>query len=56
MDAVILAVAHKEYESLTMDELDAMYKADAKVKVLTDIKGMLNRKEYEDAGYLYWRL
>lgn len=56
MDAVILAVAHKEYESLTMDELDAMYKADAKVKVLTDIKGMLNRKEYEKAGYLYWRL
>lgn len=56
MDAVILAVAHKEYESLTMDELDAMYKADAKVKVLTDIKGMLNRKEYENAGYLYWRL
>ena len=25
-------------------------------KVLLDIKGVLNRKEYEDAGYCYWRL
>ena len=25
-------------------------------KVLMDIKGLLCRKEYEAAGYLYWRL
>jgi len=25
-------------------------------KVLLDIKGLLNRKEYENAGYIYWRL
>lgn len=54
MDAVILAVAHKEFEALTMDALDAMYGKGH--KVLLDIKGLLDRKAYEEAGYLYWRL
>ena len=54
MDAVILAVAHSEFESFTMSDVDKMF-ADDK-KVLLDIKGVLDRKEYEAAGYSYWRL
>ena len=54
MDAVILAVSHKEFEKLDMRALDKMYGAGE--RVLLDIKGMLNRKAYEDAGYIYWRL
>ena len=54
IDAVILAVAHDEFKDLTMDKIASFY-ADGK-KVLLDIKGLLNRKEYENAGYLYWRL
>ena len=54
MDAVILAVAHDEFKDLTMDKISSFY-ADGE-KVLLDIKGLLNRKEYENAGYLYWRL
>lgn len=54
MDAVILAVAHDEFAKFTMDEIDAMFGAGQ--KVLLDIKGLLNRKEYESAGYRYWRL
>ncbi len=55
MDAVILAVAHEQFKSLTMGQLDALYAADAP-KVLLDLKGLLDRKAYEEAGYLYWRL
>lgn len=55
MDAVILAVSHTQYEMLTMEQMDGMFKP-GHVKVLADIKGVLNKKEYEDAGYLYWRL
>jgi UDP-N-acetyl-D-glucosamine/UDP-N-acetyl-D-galactosamine dehydrogenase len=34
-----------------------MFKEESnKGKVLLDIKGILNRKEYESAGYKYWRL
>ena len=54
MDAVILAVAHKEFEALTVDKINSFYKDD--VKIILDIKGLLERKEYEKAGYSYWRL
>ena len=54
MDVVVLAVAHEVFKSIQMSELDALY-AEGK-KVLIDIKGLLNRKEYENAGYSYWRL
>lgn len=54
MDAVILAVAHQEFQSMTMEEIGNMYGAGK--KVFLDIKGLFNRKEYENAGYSYWRL
>ena len=56
-DAVILAVAHEEFKTLTQADFDKMFKSgDNSAKVLADIKGLLNRKEYEKAGYNYWRL
>ena len=54
MDAVVLAVAHAEFSDMTMEEVDAFFAEGT--KVLLDIKGLLNRKEYEAAGYIYWRL
>lgn len=54
MDAIILAVAHTEFLSFTRDQMDSFF-GDGK-KVLLDLKGLLNRKEYEAAGYNYWRL
>ena len=54
MDAVILAVAHTEFSSFTMEEMNSFFGSGK--KVLLDIKGILNRKEYEEAGYRYWRL
>lgn len=57
MDAIILAVAHDEFTKLQIDDLDGMYRTTKNSnKVLMDIKGLLNRKEYERAGYVYWRL
>ncbi|MBO5357297.1 MAG: nucleotide sugar dehydrogenase [Clostridia bacterium] len=53
-DAVVLAVAHDEFAKLTMKEIDGFFGEGQ--KVLLDIKGLLNRKEYENAGYSYWRL
>ena len=54
MDAVILAVAHEQFKSLEMSDIDSLY-ADGK-KIMIDIKGLLDRKAYEAAGYKYWRL
>ena len=54
MDAVILAVAHTDYTSFSMDKINTFFGKGK--KVLLDIKGLLDRKEYEAAGYSYWRL
>ena len=56
VDAVILAVSHKEFEKLSPDMLNGFYKKEAARWVLADIKGMLDREKFEEAGYLYWRL
>ena len=55
MDAVIIAVAHDEFLKLTKDDIRGFFNVDNKVKVLADIKGLLNRKEYEEE-FSYWRL
>ena len=54
MDAVILAVAHEAFSNISVDRMGRFF-GDGK-RVLLDLKGILNRKEYENAGYSYWRL
>ena len=57
MDAVVLAVAHDAFKSFTQADFDKMFKSeDNSKKVLVDIKGLLDREEYEKANYNYWRL
>lgn len=57
MDAVILAVAHDEFKSINAETINSFYKESTiEKRVLLDIKGMLDRSEYEKLGYKYWRL
>src|SRR5690554_624649 len=57
MDAVIIAVSHEEFKNLNKDDLDKLSKdVPYENRVLLDIKGILNREEYEDLGYRYFRL
>lgn len=44
-------------KNLGQADFDKMFKSGRnEEKVLVDIKGLLSRKEYEKAGYKYWRL
>ncbi len=54
MDAVVLAVAHEHFKTLDIAQMDKLFGEGT--KVLLDLKGFLNRQEYEAAGYSYWRL
>lgn len=57
MDAVILAVAHEVFKALVMSDFAKMFQdSENDNNILVDIKGLLNRSEYEAAGYCYWRL
>ena len=55
MDAVIIAVAHDEFMKLTKEDIKGFFNPNNSVKVLADIKGILDRKEYEK-DFAYWRL
>ena len=55
MDAVIIAVAHNQFLDLKKDDIKAFYKAEHEKKVLMDIKGLFDRKEFEKE-FIYWRL
>ena len=55
MDAVIMAVSHTQFADYKEADIAKLFKKGQK-KVFADIKGVFERKEYEDKGYLYWRL
>lgn len=55
VNAVVVAVNHEEFKADYNHEFfDSMY-AEGE-KVLIDIKGLFNRRDYEDKGYSYWSL
>ncbi len=54
-DAVIFAVNHKQYlEELNYEKMIELMRG--KNPILIDVKGIFNKKEAEDKGFLYWRL
>ena len=56
MDAVILAVAHDNLKGISKNRMDSLYNPNNKSRILADIKGILNKSEYTDTDYIYWRL
>ena len=57
MDCVVLAVAHEAYRSLNKAQIETMFRTvPNEMKVLVDIKGILNRNEFPKEEYLYWSL
>ncbi len=55
IDAIVMAVAHKEYKEMNVTELKKFYAKDIEKHILVDVKGNYNRKEAE-AEFDYWRL
>jgi len=65
VDAVIFAVSHAQFKSISLEKLREIYRTSCtyetnnpgeKECVLIDVKGIFNKKEAEDLGYIYWRL
>ena len=56
-DCVILAVAHKEFKSLSRDELHRLFSPGPNSqKVVIDVKSILDKQSIEADGYRFWRL
>ncbi len=56
-DCIIIAVAHSEFKSLSLKDIDKLYRKDAdSERVLIDVKSIVNKDEAKQMGYRYWRL
>ncbi|NLC95407.1 MAG: nucleotide sugar dehydrogenase [Bacilli bacterium] len=55
VDAVIIAVSHKEYTNLSLDKIKSLYKNTHNKKVLIDVKAIINKEEAQ-ADFDIWRL
>ena len=56
-DCVILAVAHKEFKAMTIDQMDKLFvPGENGNKVVIDVKSILDKQALESAGYRFWRL
>ncbi|MEY8392146.1 hypothetical protein AALA98_12390 [Lachnospiraceae bacterium 45-W7] len=53
-DAIAVCVQHDAYKNLTCEWFNQFYKNSQ--KLLFDLKGMYEKKQFTDAGYYYWRL
>lgn len=56
VDALVIAVAHTEFSGLTHADIEKFFNPANEKKVLVDVKGILDRKKWENDGCLYWRL
>ena len=54
LDALVIAVAHDEFRNMTPSDIEGYFGPGR--RVLADIKGVMDKKECEKAGYVYWRL
>ena len=56
-DCVIVAVAHNEFRSMTLDEIKKLFRdVPDREKVLIDVKGLYNINELKASGINWWRL
>jgi len=71
VDAVVVAVSHDEFKNLSLDNLKKVYRTYSndlqevavsidedlmKQNVLIDVKGVFNKAEALEKGFIYWRL
>ncbi|ARD48424.1 nucleotide sugar dehydrogenase [Sporosarcina sp. P33] len=55
LHAVVVAVPHEAYRGLELDDFQQMFKIEG-AKLLVDVKGIYNKKEFEDQNIRYWSL
>lgn len=56
LDALMIAVCHTQFMYLNKEEIISYFNTKNKTKILADVKGIYNKKDYESAGWDYWRL
>ena len=56
LDALIIAVKHREFEHFTPADIAAFFNPAHETKVFVDLKGMFGKDDYKAPEFDYWRL
>ncbi len=56
MDAVLMAVKHKEFEDYKPADIAKFFNPAHKTKVFVDLKGIYDKEDYKAPEFDYWRL
>lgn len=54
LDCIILAVSHDEYKNIELNKLREMFNEGS--KIIIDIKGIVNKYDAQNKGFIYWGL
>ncbi|MFL2128661.1 nucleotide sugar dehydrogenase [Ruoffia sp. FAM 26255] len=57
-DAILLAVGHDKFKALSFEEITALFNQDLAndKRIILDVKSILNKEDFTEAGYSFWRL
>lgn len=57
-DCIIFAVGHNEFKNMSLQEIDDLFNQDLanNEKIIIDVKSILNKREFINNGYTFWRL
>ena len=55
LDCIIIAVNHDQFKDFSIETWSDFYKNSQK-KIMIDVKGVLDKKQFEENGFDYWRL
>ena len=57
IDALVFAVAHDDFKLMSNDKIEALFGGfPNEEKVIVDVKSILDKENFENKGYSYWRL
>lgn len=57
-DCVVFAVAHDEFKALNLEDIDGLFRQDLpkELRILIDVKSILDKESLKEQGYIFWRL
>lgn len=56
VDCIIVAVAHEQFKTISLDKIKELYGETVDNKVLIDVKGVFSITELEESSLKWWRL
>lgn len=57
-DCIVFAVGHNEFKNMSLNDIEGLFSSELSnnEKIVIDVKSILDKKQFIDKGYRFWRL